>query len=83
MISLKHFHHYSAADRLLAVALKYSDHHLIHFSCRKCDSNQTATSYYKVNNQSAIDTAAGKVSSNLVELTCFETVFLMFHFVFM
>jgi len=53
-------------DRLLAVALRHLTHHPAQVSCVGSDSknnerNPSVSSYYKINNQTAIDIAAGKV----------------------
>jgi len=68
MISLKHFHrHNSFSDRICTVTLQYFSlfNHEFHSNCTRCHSNQIASSYYRVNNQSAIDMAARKPSVRL------------------
>lgn len=64
MISLKYLQQYPASDRICTVAFRYFNHQF-HSNCRRCNSNLVASSYYKVNNQSAIDIAAGKPSVRL------------------
>jgi len=68
MISLKQFYqHHSISDRICSVTFKYlnSFNHEFHSNCSRCLSNKVASSFYRVNNQSAIDTASGKPSVRL------------------
>jgi hypothetical protein len=64
---MKHLHLSHHPDRLLAVALRHLTHHPAQVSCVGSDSknnserNPSVSSYYKINNQTAIDIAAGKV----------------------
>lgn len=67
---MKNLHLSQHPDRLLAVALRHLTHHPAQVSCVGSDSknnerNPSVSSYYKINNQTAIDIAAGKPSVRL------------------
>ena len=61
---MKNLHLSHHPDRLLAVALRHLTHHQAgrQTSNDSNERNPSVSSYYKINNQSAIDIAAGKVN---------------------
>lgn len=76
MLSLRHFSLTFCKEKRSSCV-----RHLTHFASSQSNnvgndskalpqSNPSVSSYYKVNNQSAIDTAAGKVILYLINITC-------------